>query len=338
MKLRPALGLVEASLLGALLLVGEAAGSGRAGAPGGEGFGGAWALVKTADDVVVRVPSGGWGVGGAERPGGTGARSAGGGFDLPLEVMTDARLLDVTDDGLTILVTYPSGRKRTFVTDGARRNVDDGDGPADVVARRRDRTVTVSSEWVRGYRLRETWELRTDPRRLVVTGRLKGRESHEYVRSYEPAPEGAIAASATPAAPAPTPAVRLPWSPAVPAPPTATPSGETGVLPAKEPPSVDRLSECTLRPPARTPPGALNGLAKVPQEAAAKAATASVAPLRPAGVLSSDAEVFDGCLVWPFTLRLPALGGVQEVFVDAGDGRVVKSDFIRLGPRPAGTP
>ena len=56
------------------------------------------------------------------------------------------------------------------------------------------------------------------------------------------------------------------------------------------------------------------------------------------GVISSGAEVFDGCLVWPFTLRLPALGGVQEVFVDAGDGRVVKSDFIRLGPRPAGAP
>jgi hypothetical protein len=76
----------------------------------------------------------------------------------------------------------------------------------------------------------------------------------------------------------------------------------------------------------------------VPQEAAAKAAAASVAPLRPEGVITSDAEVFDGCLVWPITLRLPALGGVQEVFVDAGDGRVVKSDFIRLGPRPAGTP
>ncbi|HPA50848.1 MAG TPA: hypothetical protein PLP50_04525 [Thermoanaerobaculia bacterium] len=300
------------------------------------GFAGTWALAATADDVARVAPANAWGgLGGTT---GATARPGGGGFDLPIEVMTDARLLVVEDDGLRLRVTYPSGRVRTFVTDGSKRYVDDGDGPADVVARRRDRTVTVSSEWVRGYRLRETWELRTDPHRLVVTGRLKGRESHEYVRNYEPAPEGAVAASATPPPPAPTPAVRLPWAPSVPASTPAPAPEEPGGSPAKEPSSVDRLSECTLRPPARTPPGALNGLAKTPQETAAKAAAASVAPLRADGVLSSDAEVFDGCLVWPFTLRLPALGGVQEVFVDAGDGRVVKSDFIRLGPRPAGAP
>lgn len=301
-----------------------------------EGFTGTWALAMRADDVE-RVPSkGAWtGLGGTT---GATTRPGGGGFDLPIEVMTDARLLAVEDDGLRLRVTYPSGRVRTFVTDGSKRYVDDGDGPADVVARRREGTVTVSSEWVRGYRLRETWELRADPRRLVVTGRLKGRESHEYVRTYEPAPDGAAAAIAPSPSPAPAPAVRVPWSPAVPASTPAPAPEEPGGSPAKEPPPVDRLSECTLRPPARTPPGELNGLAKTPQETAAKAAIASIAPLRADGVLSSDAEVFDGCLVWPFTLRLPALGGVQEVFVDAGDGRVVKSDFIRLGPRPAGAP
>ena len=300
------------------------------------GLSGTWSLAATADDVERLPAKGAWtGLGGTT---GATTRPGGGGFDLPIEVMTDARLLAIEDDGVRLRVTYPSGRVRTFVTDGARRNVDDGDGPADVVARREDRAVTVSSEWRRGYRLRETWELLSDPRRLVVTGRLKGRESHEYVRSYEPAPEGAIVASAKPVPPPPTPAVRLPWSPAVPATPAATSSGEPSGPPAKEPPSVDRLSECVLRPPAKTPPGELNGLAKVPQETAAKAAASSVAPLRAEGVISSGAEVFDGCLVWPFTLRLPALGGVQEVFVDAGDGRVVKSDFIRLGPRPAGAP
>jgi len=297
---------------------------------------GAWALSSTADDVERLPAKGAWtGLGGTT---GATTRPGGGGVDLPIEVMTDARLLVIEDDGLRLRVTYPSGRVRTFVTDGARRNVDDGDGPADVVARRRDRTVTVSSEWRRGYRLRETWELRPEPRRLVVSGRLRGRESHEYVRSYEPAPEGAIVSSAKPVPPAPTPVVRLPWSPAVPAPPSGPAPVETSGPSAKEPPSVDRLPDCSLRPPAKTPPGELNGLAKVPQEAAAKAATASVAPLRSEGVITSDAEVFDGCLGWPITLRLPALGGVQEVFVDAGDGRVVKSDFIRLGPRPAGVP
>lgn len=300
------------------------------------GFAGTWTLEAAADDVARVTPKGAWGgLGGTT---GATARPGGGGFDLPLEVMTDARVLVVEDDGSRLRITYPSGRVRTFVTDGRERYVDDGDGPADVVARRRHRTVTVSSEWVRGYRLRETWELRADPRRLVVTGRLKGRESHEYVRNYEPAPAGAVVATVAPPPPPPTPAVRLPWAPSVPAPAAAPASGDPGGPPVKEPPSVDRLAECTIRPPARTPSGELNGLAKAPQEAAAKAATASVAPLRPEGVLSSGAEVFDGCLVWPFTLRLPVLGGVQEVFVDAGDGRVVKSDFIRLGPRPGGAP
>lgn len=299
------------------------------------GFAGTWVLAKTADDVD-RIPSkGAWtGLGGTT---GATARPGGGGFDLPMEVMADARLLVVADDGLALRVTYPSGRVRTFATDGARRYVDDGDGPADVVARRKDLSVTVSSEWVRGYRLRETWELREAPRRLVVSGRLRGRESHEYVRTYEPAPEGTTVPRPTPS-PAATPVVRLPWPPAPPeAIPAPSPAGPDAPAPS-EPPTVDRLSECTLRPPARTPAGERNALAKTPQETAARAAAASVAPLRPDGVLSSDAEVFDGCLVWPFTLRLPALGGVQEVFVDAGDGRVVKSDFIRLGPRPAGAP
>lgn len=323
-----------ALVLAAALLAAAPAGAASPKPAGAVGFSGTWTLAATADDVERLPAKGAWtGVGGTT---GATTRPGGGGFDLPMEVMTDARLLVVEDDGRTLRVTYPSGRVRTFTTDGARRYVDDGDGPADVVARRKDGTVTISSEWVRGYRLRETWELREATRRLVVSGRLRGRESHEYVRTYEPAPEGTALPRPTPS-PASTPAVRLPWPPAPPEATPALPEGGANAPAPKEPPAVDRLAECTLRPPARTPPGALNGLAKVAQESAAKAATASVAPLRPDGVLSSDAEVFDGCLVWPFTLRLPALGGVQEVFVDAGDGRVVKSDFIRLGPRPAGT-
>lgn len=330
---RPAL----ATLVIALAASGTATSKGDAGTPAASasGFAGTWALAATADDVERGSAGSAWtGLGG-----GTGAtsRPGGGGFDLPLEVMTDARLLAVSDDGLTVRVTYPSGRVRSFVTDGAKRYVDDGDGPADVVARRKDGTVTVSSEWVRGYRLRETWEVGPAPRRLVVTGRLRGRESHEYVRTYEPAPPGALVPAATPPAAARTPAARLPWSPAVAAPTPAAPGTEPAAVVAKEPAPVDRLAECALRPPKGTRPDAMNGLARIPQDEAARTATASVAPLRPEGVISSDAEVFDGCLVWPFTLRVPALGGVQEVFVDAGDGKVVKSDFIRIGAAASGS-
>ena len=276
------------------------------------GFGGAWVLVDSADDVVVRVPKDGWGAaGGAERPGGTGGRGAGGGFDLPLEVMTDARRLIVTDDGTTLRVTYPSGRKRTFVTDGAKRYLDDGDGPADVVARRKGTTVSVSSEWVRGYRLRETWELRESPRLLVVTGKVRGRESQEYVRRYAPAPPGE---------PAPTPAASPRPGPA-----------EVPIV-AVRPPAVDRIAECSIRPPRSASPADLARLVRVTQEEAARKAVASLLPLKPSDVISSDVEAYEGCLVWPFTLRLPERKGVQDVFVDAGDGGIVWSEFVPMGP------
>lgn len=327
---------IRAFVLPLLLLPPPCAGAGEASRVPGEGFAGTWSLAATADDVGQVPQKRAWeGLGGTSGP----TSRPGGGFDLPLEVLADARLLVVTDDGAKLEVVYPSGRRRSFVTDGERRYVDDGDGPADVVARRKDGTVTVASEWKRGYRLRETWEVRSNPRRLVVTAKLRGRESHEYVRTYSPPPPGAagpIATPAPPVPPSPTPAVRLPWPPPEPPPPSSSPSTATVEPPAGPPRSVDRLAECTIRPPKGARPAELRGLAKVRQEEAGRSAISSVAPHRPAGTLTSDPEVFDGCLVWPVTLRLPALGGVQEVFVDAGDGTVVKSDFVRLAPASSG--
>ncbi len=290
----------------------------------GTGFAGTWVLTATRDDVVARAKPGGLaGLGGGESSASAGAAlRGGGGFDLPLEVMTDARRLVVTDDGGTFRAVYPSGRTRTFVTDGRKRYLDDGDGRADVTARRKGGTITVSSEWFRGYKLRETWELRASPRRLVVTGKVRGRESQEYSRTYEPGRPGdtvpeAAGASATPA-------------------PGATPAAETPAAPAPEPapPVVDRLAECSVRAPRHASPEELARLVRVSQEAAGKVAVASVAPLRATDVMSSDVEPFEGCLVWPFTLRLQGKKGVQEVFVDAGDGKVVRSEFVPMATSP----
>ncbi len=293
------------------------------------GFTGRWALSETRDDVVRESKSTGWGTspganGGA---GGSGGRTGGGGFDLPLEVMTDARRVVIVDDGTTFRVTYPTGRKRTFVTDGGTRYVDDGDGPGDVTARRKGNTISIASEWARGYKLRETWELRADPRRLLVTGKVKGRESQEYVRAYEPAPPGEAAEPAS--------------VPVTSPPPSAGVSGESpspGAAVEAAPPAVDRLGECSIRPPRNASPEDLSRLVRVSQETAAKTAVASLAPLKPGDVISSDVEPFEGCLVWPFTLRLPGKKGVQEVFVDAGDGKVVRSEFVPVGPSTGETP
>lgn len=287
--------------------------------PAGTGLSGGWKLTSTRDDVDMKPVKESWNpLGGAETPGGTGSRGTGGGFDMPLEVMTDARRLAVTDDGTTVNVAYPSGRRRTFVTDGAKRRFDDGDGPADVTAHRAGTTVTVFSEWFRGYKLRETWELREGPRRLVVKGKLKGRESQEYVRSYEPLPPGESVFAPTPT---PTPA---------PASEASTGAEARAAAVAPPPPAVDRMAECTIHPPRNAREDELTHLARVRQEEASKTAIASVAPAKPTDVISSDVEDFEGCLAWPFTLRIPGRKGVQEIFVDAGDGKVVRSEFIPM--------
>jgi hypothetical protein len=301
-------------------------------AAGESGFSGRWALSETRDDVVLKGTSSGWsGVSGAgEAPGSVGGRNAGGGFDLPLEVMTDARRLVIVDDGTTLRVTYPTGRKRTFVTDGEKRYLDDGDGPADVTAERKGATVTVVSEWFRGYKLRETWELRENPRRLDVTGKVRGRESQKYVRAYEPAPPAETSLPEAVATPAPQ---STPGPDGTPPPPSA--AGSTS---EPTPPAVDRMSECSIRPPRNARQEELRRLARITQEEAGRKAVASLAPLQAYDVISSDVEDFEGCLAWPFTLRLSGKKGVQEVFVDAGDGKVVSSEFVPMGPPAGATP
>jgi hypothetical protein len=175
--------LSAAVLLPLALLAFAPAGAADPNPPAGPGFSGAWTLAASKDDVAAKAKKGLWDVA-RGMPG----ESKSGGFDLPLEVMTDAHRLVVTDDGTTMKVAYPAGRKRAFVTDERQRYVDDGDGPANVTARRKGPVVSVVSEWFRGYKLRESWELRAEPRRLVVTGKLSGRASQEYVRTYEPGP------------------------------------------------------------------------------------------------------------------------------------------------------
>ncbi|MBK6406779.1 MAG: hypothetical protein IPF66_18085 [Holophagales bacterium] len=148
----------------ALLLVPPLAAEDPKAAPQ-SGFSGRWALTQAKDNVDLKSKSSGWSVtpGSELGAGGVGGMSGGGGFDLPVEVMTDARRLVIVEDGATVRVTYPTGRVRIFVTDGVKRYLDDGDGPADVTVRRKGTTVTVASEWFRGYKLKETWELQTTP-------------------------------------------------------------------------------------------------------------------------------------------------------------------------------
>ena len=68
-------------------------------------------------------------------------------------------------------------------------------------------------------------------------------------------------------------------------------------------------------------------MAKITAREAERRAVASVGSQRVSSVISSDLEVNDGCLVWPFDLRLEGKAGVQEILIDAGDGKILSSTF-----------
>lgn len=273
-------------------------------------FTGSWALARQTGDDPFK--------GAADKPSGSSEGqgwpgSLGSALDsVPLEALVDARFLSVVDDGAVLRVTYSATRTRTFFGDGEERMLDDGDGPARVIAKRKGAAgerITVSTRWSSGRSLSETWELSASPRRLTVTGKASGREPYRYVRVYEPAPDR----------PTPTP---TPTAAPVPATPTPGPAREA--RPAQPPAG---MAACSIRPPRGSSQEELARLAKIRPVEAERRALASVAPLKVSSVVSSEVEVDEGCLVYLYDLRLPDKGGVQEVFVDAGDGKILASTF-----------
>jgi hypothetical protein len=285
------------------------------------GFAGRWALAEeTSENPVTSAekPDEGTGRGGRGGRGGSRGSSVTA-MDLPLEAVADAQRLMITDDGFAIRISYPAARTRTFFLDGEERELDDGDGPAKVTAKAkgsRHEKLVVSSSWSDGHGLKETWELLSSPRRLVVEGSVKGRHSFNYKRIYLPAPDPLAEKPAPAISPVPTSVPAVVASPP-PAPAASVPASAT--------------SDCAIRPPRGTSPDELSRMAKISSAEAERRAVASVAPLKVGSIISSSPEVHDGCLVWPFDLRLPDKGGVQEVFIDAGDGKVLSSTFESLG-------
>lgn len=282
-------------------------------------FSGRWALKEEVGDKPVEEPAkngvtfpgGEAGEGGRSRGRSSGGRSGGGIAGLPLEAVGDARRLAIADDGFAVRIEYPTGRKRVLYTDGEERELDDGDGPAKVIANRKGahgETIVVSSSWSEGSTLAEVWNVGANPGRLTITGKTGGVRTYRYTRIYEPAPD--------PPLPSPTPAgVRS--APA----PTLTPSP----APVPSEAAAGMKPECSIRPPRLTSPGDLRRLARISAADAEARAVASAAPKKVASIISSDVEVDDGCLVWPFDLRLTDEKGVLEVLIDAGDGKVLSS-------------
>jgi len=85
--------------------------------------------------------------------------------------------------------------------------------------------------------------------------------------------------------------------------------------------------ECSIRPPRGTGQADLRSLAKISSKDAEARAVLSVAPDKVNAIMSSEVEVVNGCLAYPFDLRFANKGGVQEVMVDAGDGKILTSEY-----------
>ena len=92
-------------------------------------------------------------------------------------------------------------------------------------------------------------------------------------------------------------------------------------------------------------------MAKVTATDAEARAVAFVAPDKVTSIIASGVEVVNGCLAWPLDLHFANKGGVTEVVVDAGDGRILSSEYEPpaggaapetstppVGPTPQGTP
>jgi uncharacterized protein (TIGR02246 family) len=92
--------------------------------------------------------------------------------------------------------------------------------------------------------------------------------------------------------------------------------------------------ECSIRPARGTGQADLRSLVKISSKEAEGRAVASVAPDKVNAIMSSEVEVVNGCLAYPFDLRFANKGGVQEVMVDAGDGKILSSEYE---PPAAGT-
>ena len=85
--------------------------------------------------------------------------------------------------------------------------------------------------------------------------------------------------------------------------------------------SAAGATECSIRPTKGSTDAQLTSLAKVTQADAQKLALARVKS--PATIAGAELEAEHGCLLWSFDLAVTGKPGIQEVQIDAGNGRVL---------------
>ncbi len=86
---------------------------------------------------------------------------------------------------------------------------------------------------------------------------------------------------------------------------------------------ADKL-DCSIKAKKLATTAEKTAMARVKEADARKTALDSVkAP--GANVAKGELEVEDGCLIYSYDIKVPAKSGAEEVFVDAGTGKVLKT-------------
>lgn len=104
--------------------------------------------------------------------------------------------------------------------------------------------------------------------------------------------------------------------------------------------------QCSIHPPKGASDAQLSRLATVSQAQAAKIAVAKLASKRTVSTVSAELEAENGCLIWSFDLYVAGKSGVEEIQVDAGNGKVLsvkhespQQEFSEaVNEKPAGSP
>lgn len=83
---------------------------------------------------------------------------------------------------------------------------------------------------------------------------------------------------------------------------------------------------CTIHPKKGASKAELKSLAKVSEADARKTALASLKDPSKGTVKESELESEHGCLVYSFDIAISGVSGIQEIQVDAGNGKVLSSE------------
>ena len=89
-------------------------------------------------------------------------------------------------------------------------------------------------------------------------------------------------------------------------------------------PAIPALAawQCSVHPPKGASDARLMSMARIPKARAEQTALERFG--RRAKVSSAELEAERGCLIWSFDVKVHGRSGVQEVNVDAGNGKVLE--------------